>query len=62
MFTQRDVCHDLGLKVEVVAPGLELLEAKGYIRRRPVVLGEQGGRPSVQFDVWPGLWGVLSVL
>jgi hypothetical protein len=55
MFTQRDVCHDLGLKVEVVAPGLELLEAKGYIRRRPVVLGEQGGRPSVQFDVWPGL-------
>lgn len=60
-FFQRDACSDLGLKVEQIGPGLDLLVLHGYLHRLKAVVGEKGGRPSVQFEVWPGLLEVVSV-
>ena len=55
VFSQRDAGHDLSIKVEQLVMGLDLLEVHGYLRRTKLKSGVKGGRPSVQFDVWPGL-------
>ena len=57
-FSQRDCSRDLHLDAPVLVPGLDLLVDKGYLRRETLPAQEGakgGGRPSIRYEVWPGL-------
>ena len=51
---RRDLCDDLGLKVEQLSPALDLLEDHGYVRRITTKPGSKGGRPALSVAVHPG--------
>ena len=55
---QRDACRDLHMDVERLTTGLEVLIAKGFVRREVVEQtsgSNGGGRTSLRYDVYPGL-------
>lgn len=57
-FTQRNACRDLHMDVERLTAGLEVLISKGFVRREVVAQttgNNGGGRPSVRYEVRPGL-------
>jgi hypothetical protein len=57
-FMQRDACRDLHMDVERLTTGLEVLIAKGFVRREVVEQtsgNNGGGRTSLRYDVYPGL-------